>query len=247
MSSKPNSAAFPSPLLAAALAALAAFLGPGLLVPSAPHFGQETRDLDGTPFPKSIVAGGSRKRQALLGGASVRDGPRAYGLGIYLEEDLLQWGKKWHPEVKEIVGDRLEAQAFCSARNAKTLFLKFHRGVSTSTVAEGLASRIVGRVGEDRAARFEDFLADAVATDRLEEGSELLLTCHGEDLFASTDGREDAPTYVSRAVCPALFHAYLGSRAVSPEARDSVQRGFEDHEFWYSVFALKKRKAMLVR
>lgn len=249
MSSKSDSAAFPfpPPLVAAALAALAALLGPSLLVPSAPHFSNDATDVDGTPFPRTIVVGRSRLAQAFLGGASVRDGPRHYGLGIYLEEDLLQWGKKWHPEVKEIVGDRLEAQAFCSARNAKTLSLKFRRGVSASAMAEGLSDRIVERVGEERAARFRDFFLDAVGTDRLEEGSDLFLTCHGEELTVSTDGRKDPMSYASRAVCPGIFHAYLGSDAVSPEARDAVQKGFEDYEFWYSVFALKKRKAMLVR
>ena len=187
-----------------------------------------TQIIDGISFPSTI---NTVSPQSFIGGGTrSKWGFKVYALGIYGQKKITKSMMKRHGgSTKEnLLKENLLFQDFSEDKAAKTLLLRFHREVGASDVADALGEALKPRLGVEMSKSFQTFILNMVGTDRVAKGSDIYITCKGEKLWASTNGKtSDASTISLRGLCPAIFMVYLGDHPVSPQAKEGFTNGFE--------------------
>mmetsp|Transcript_37629 Transcript_37629/g.80316 ORF Transcript_37629/g.80316 Transcript_37629/m.80316 type:complete len:229 (+) Transcript_37629:94-780(+) len=217
---------FVIPLLVAIAAVLLSMFGRDLLEPpsdaAAPAASE--RIIDGVAFPGEIKAAGAK--QLLIGGGTrSKWGFKVYALGIYSDPKLIKSLKKKYPG--DASGTNL-SKDFGEGKQARTLLLRFRRGVASADISEALGEALVDKIGEEKSSQFSQFVLDVVGSDRLEKGSEVYISCKGERLWSSLAEGKEALAIGVKGLCAAIFEVYLGSGPVSPQAKDGFEKGFAD-------------------
>lgn len=146
-----------------------------------------------------------------------------YAVGFFAERKTIKALQRKHSE------GNLEsrfAQDFAEHRSTKSLLLRFHRGVSSEDVSDALGEALVPSVGEVKAKEFQDFLL-SMLNDRVEKGSDIYITCRGDKVFVSTNGK-DSSAISMKGLSSAIFNIYLGSKPVSPPVKEGFEKAFAE-------------------
>ena len=111
-------------------------------------------------------------------------------------------------------------------RSTKSLLLRFHRGVSSGDVSDALGEALVSNVGKESAKKFQDFLLNML-DDRVEKGADIYITCRGDKVFVSTNGKDSSAINI-KGLSSAIFNIYLGSKPVSPQVKEGFEKAFAE-------------------
>jgi len=187
----------------------------------------QSTDVDGILFPTELTLTTPKQSLTLIGGGTrSKWGFKVYAVGVYGESKLIKTIKK-KSSPKDLNVD------FSESKLAKTLLLKFRRGVASSDISQALGEALVNKIGQEKSSEFSTFILDTMGSDRLEKGSEISITCKGEKLWASSSSAEGNDTGGSSSIdmkglCSAIFMVYLGDNPVSQQAKEGFEKGFAD-------------------
>jgi len=184
--------------------------------------------IDGISFPSTINI--VSPQSFIGGGTRSKWGFKVYALGIYGEKKITKSMLKRHggSTAENLLKENLLFKDFSENKAAKTLLLRFHREVGASDVADALGEALKPRLGVEMSKTFQTFVLNMVANDRVSKGSDIYITCKGEKLWASTNGKASGASTISlKGLCPAIFMVYLGDHPVSPQAKEGFTKGFE--------------------
>jgi len=181
--------------------------------------------IDGLVFPESIRVSGSK--QTLVGGGTrfKYGAVKVYAAGLYLDGSIMSSLKKFSAIPAAAL---TKTQAFfdviTSARQAKTMLLRFHRSVGAPAVIEALRDALKPKVDAKGVSKFESALSNVLG-ETVPKDSQLFLTCKADSVYISTS--ESTGSHVNaKGLCPALFGVYLGKSPISPAIKSGVATGF---------------------
>mmetsp|Transcript_27784 Transcript_27784/g.39764 ORF Transcript_27784/g.39764 Transcript_27784/m.39764 type:complete len:232 (+) Transcript_27784:45-740(+) len=182
--------------------------------------------VDGVVMPNQIKTSGTLQN-FIGGGLRMKWGFKVYVVGIYSDPKVMTSLKKKYSgfEAKDSKNLSDLATDFASSKPARTVLLRFQRGVAASDISDALGEALKPKVGAATSDEFQQFVLDIVGGDRLEKGSDIYITCKGEKLSASLTGGKDSSSISIKGLCPAVFEVYLGDKAVSPQAKKGFAEG----------------------
>ena len=144
-----------------------------------------------------------------------------YAVGFFAERKTIKELQRKHSKGK--IESRF-ARDFAEHRSTKSLLLRFHRNVSSEDVSDALGEALVPNVGEEKAKQFQDFLL-SMLNDRVEKGSDIYITCRGDKVFVSTNGK-DSSSINMKGLASAIFTIYLGPKPVSQPVKEGFEKAF---------------------
>lgn len=181
--------------------------------------------VDGVIMPSQIKTSGTLQN-FIGGGTRMKWGFKVYVVGIYSDPKVMTLLKKKYAGFEAEDSNLADlATDFASSKPARTVLLRFQRGVAASDISDALGEALKPKVGGATSDEFQKFMLDIVGGDRLEKGSDIYITCKGEKLSASLTGGKDSSSISIKGLCPAVFEVYLGDKAVSPQARKGFAEG----------------------
>jgi len=180
--------------------------------------------VDGVVMPSKIKTSGTQQN-FVGGGMRMKWGVKVYLVGIYSDLKVMASLKKKYAgfEAKDSNLPDL-ATDFAASKAARTVLLRFQRGVAASDISDALGEALKPKMGA-KTDEFKQFILDMVGSDKLEKGSDIYITCKGEKLTASLTGGKDSRSISINGLCPAVFEVYLGDKAVSPQAKKGFAEG----------------------
>lgn len=188
----------------------------------------------GVEFPMVLTAGDMA--QSLMGtGVRTRTflKVKVYAFGFYVEPagaktTLAAWSGKTSAQLQ---GDPGFYAKILEHGFAMTMRLVMTRGVDGETMAEAFDEALRPRVidagtkgmagGEASLDQFRGFFSDKV-----ENGTEIVLSCTPAGHFATKLAGQDRPVIDSPALCWALFDVYLGAKPISSDGKKTAIANF---------------------
>ena len=187
--------------------------------------GSNNLTVDGVVMPSKIKTSGT-VQNFIGGGLRMKWGFKVYVVGIYSDSKVMtSLKKKYHGFSANDSNLSDLATDFARSKPARTVLLRFQRGVAASDISDALGEALKPKVGATTSDEFQKFILDMVGGDRLEKGSDIYITCKGEKLSASLTGGKDSSSISIKGLCPAIFEVYLGDKAVSPQAKKGFAEG----------------------
>lgn len=150
-----------------------------------------------------------------------------YAVGIYGERKITKSLTKKYSgmSVEKLLKTNSLFSDFSENKAGKTLLLKFHREVGASDVADALGEALKPKLGGEKVGTFQTFILHMIGADKVAKGSDIYITCKGEKLWASTNGKTSGSSMNMRGLCPAVFMVYIGDRPVSQQAKEGFVHG----------------------
>ena len=187
--------------------------------------------IDGLQFPSTVKMAGSSQTLA-GGGTRIKFGVvKVYAVGVYLDAAGSKTALKsyYGMESSVLLSKSGFVRAIVDGKFGKTLLMKFHRSVSSGTIADALRDSMAPRLSAAVLAKFRSMLATVLsASSDLPKGSELYFSCRGDTLHLASGTPKGAATLAEKTVCTALFDVYLGTAPVSPAAKEGFVQGFAE-------------------
>lgn len=187
--------------------------------------GNSNLTVDGVVMPSKIMTSGTQQNW-IGGGMRMKWGFKVYVVGIYSEPKVMASLKKKYSGFDAKDDSNLSdlTTEFASSKAARTVLLRFQRGVAASDISDALGEALKPKMGK-ASDEFQQFILDMVGSGRLEKGSDMYITCKGEKLSASLTGGKDSSSISLKGLCRAIFEVYLGDKPVSPQAKTGFAEG----------------------
>jgi hypothetical protein len=180
--------------------------------------------VDGVVMPSNIKTSGT-EQNLIGGGMRMKWGVKVYVVGIYSDLKVMSSLKKKYSGFQAKDSNLSDlATDFATSKAARTVLLRFQRGVAASDISDALGEALKPKIGT-KTDEFKQFILDMVGSERLEKGSDIYITCKGEKLTASLTGGKDSSSISIKGLCPAIFEVYLGDKPVSPQAKKGFAEG----------------------
>lgn len=182
--------------------------------------------VEGVSMPSKVTATGTQQ-DFIGGGMRMKWGFKVYVVGFYSDRKLLTSLKKKYAglDATSLLESSNLTTDFASSKAARTVLLRFQRGVAASDISDALGEALKPKVGSKTSDEFQQFILDMVRSDRLEKASDIYITCKGDKLSASLTGGKPSNSISIKGLCPAIFEVYLGDKAVSPQAKKGFAEG----------------------